>query len=60
MIQQLDRYRTPPDWQPGASLLLRSFGPRLLAGGRRLDRRLRGSSPRRCGDRQSGGGGWPR
>ena len=25
MIQQLDRYRTPPDWQPGASLLLRTL-----------------------------------
>ncbi len=25
MIQQLDRYRTPSDWQPGASLLLRTL-----------------------------------
>ena len=25
MIQQLDRYRTPPDWHPGAPLLLRTL-----------------------------------
>ena len=25
MIQQLDRYRTPPDWHPGAPLLIRTL-----------------------------------
>lgn len=35
MIQQLDRYRTPPDWHPGAPLLIQIFwfvcGAPLLA-----------------------------
>ena len=25
MIQQLDQYRTPPDWHPGAPLLVRTL-----------------------------------